>query len=576
MESGQHFLLDEISLADDSVLERLNSVLEPHRSILLAEKGSMDSMVTAKDGFQFLATMNPGGDYGKRELSAALRNRLTEIWVPQLSEADDILPILENKLTRPLPGVPAAMLEFAKWFKSQNQGSTSGSMSIRDLLSWVSFLNNTETLPMSEAIVHGAALVYIDTLGANPSALLATSTGTIQDDRLASLRKLSELFAIDATAIYCRSAEVVIRQSELQIGAFTMSLDASSAQDPQFALNAPTTVANALRVARGLQLAKPILLEGSPGVGKTTLVSTLARVLGKPLTRINLSEQTDLTDLFGSDVPVEGGEMGHFAWSDAPFLRALQHGGWVLLDEMNLASQSVLEGLNSCLDHRQEVFVAELDQTFHRHEEFVLFAAQNPHHQGGGRKGLPASFVNRFTVVYADSFTEHDLKLICRTISPSAPHDEIDHMVSLIATLNHAVADRKIGSIGGPWELNLRDISRWLKLLERTTVRVDPSQFLDVVVTHRFRTAGDREAIRTAFQELFSKSPCDKSLYHNLSIKALQVGFGQMHRTQWLQDTYTSHARLSANELAIADWTIGLRKDSVTQGHGYYLRHKAS
>ncbi len=58
MKAGQYFLLDEISLADDSVLERLNSVLEPHRSLLLAEKGTQDAFVKAVSEFQFLATMN--------------------------------------------------------------------------------------------------------------------------------------------------------------------------------------------------------------------------------------------------------------------------------------------------------------------------------------------------------------------------------------------------------------------------------------------------------------------------------------------------------------------------------------
>lgn len=74
MKEGSMFLIDEISLADDSVLERLNSVLEPERSILLAEKGGGDGaddeveVVKAADGFQVFATMNPGGDFGKKEV----------------------------------------------------------------------------------------------------------------------------------------------------------------------------------------------------------------------------------------------------------------------------------------------------------------------------------------------------------------------------------------------------------------------------------------------------------------------------------------------------------------------------
>lgn len=74
MREGSMFLIDEISLADDSVLERLNSVLEPERKLLLAEKGGGSSthdqadVVVAKEGFQVFATMNPGGDFGKKEV----------------------------------------------------------------------------------------------------------------------------------------------------------------------------------------------------------------------------------------------------------------------------------------------------------------------------------------------------------------------------------------------------------------------------------------------------------------------------------------------------------------------------
>lgn len=89
----------------------------------------------------------------------------------------------------------------------------------------------------------------------------------------------------------------------------------------------------------------------------------------------------DISDLFGADLPVEGGTGGQFAWRDGPLLQALKQGHWILLDELNLASQSVLEGLNACLDHRGEIFVPELGKTFHvkpgtlaiRTKSFLLF-----------------------------------------------------------------------------------------------------------------------------------------------------------------------------------------------------------
>lgn len=60
MRNGELVLLDELSLADDAVLERLNSVLEPGRSITLAEKGGQRSeegltaeTVIAAPGFRY-------------------------------------------------------------------------------------------------------------------------------------------------------------------------------------------------------------------------------------------------------------------------------------------------------------------------------------------------------------------------------------------------------------------------------------------------------------------------------------------------------------------------------------------
>lgn len=53
--------------------------------------------VTAHNDFILLATMNPGGDYGKKELSPALRNRFTEIWVPSVGDPSELRSISQQR-----------------------------------------------------------------------------------------------------------------------------------------------------------------------------------------------------------------------------------------------------------------------------------------------------------------------------------------------------------------------------------------------------------------------------------------------------------------------------------------------
>ena len=49
--------------------------------------------------------------------------------------------------------------------------------------------------------------------------------------------------------------------------------------------------------------------------------------------RLNITLK-DVTDLFGADLPVEGGEAGQFVWRDGPLLKALRAGHWIVLDEV--------------------------------------------------------------------------------------------------------------------------------------------------------------------------------------------------------------------------------------------------
>lgn len=75
-----------------------------------------------------------------------------------------------------------------------------------------------------------------------------------------------------------------------------------------------------------------------------------------------------MMDLLGSEYPSTDDNNGsgdnddiQFRWCDGALLRAIKEGHWFLIDEMNLAQQSVLEGLNAILDHRRTVYIPELN-----------------------------------------------------------------------------------------------------------------------------------------------------------------------------------------------------------------------
>jgi len=71
-----------------------------------------------------------------------------------------------------------------------------------------------------------------------------------------------------------------------------------------------------------------------------------------------------MMDLLGSEYPqgnAKDDDDIQFRWCDGALLRAIKEGHWFLIDEMNLAQQSVLEGLNAILDHRRTVYIPELN-----------------------------------------------------------------------------------------------------------------------------------------------------------------------------------------------------------------------
>jgi len=71
-----------------------------------------------------------------------------------------------------------------------------------------------------------------------------------------------------------------------------------------FAMHKPAVVLLS-RIATAVSLSEPVLLTGETGTGKTSVVTHLASLLRRPLTSLNLSHQTESSDLLGGFKPVD-------------------------------------------------------------------------------------------------------------------------------------------------------------------------------------------------------------------------------------------------------------------------------
>lgn len=139
------------------------------------------------------------------------------------------------------------------------------------------------------------------------------------------------------------------------------------------------------RLLIGLLTGGHILLEGVPGLAKTTAVKTLATTIHTTFKRIQFTPDLLPADLIGTQIynPAQG----NFSIRKGPLFANI-----VLADEINRAPAKVQSAL---LEAMQEHQVTIGEHTFELPEPFLVMATQNPIEQEGTYP-LPEAQVDRF------------------------------------------------------------------------------------------------------------------------------------------------------------------------------------
>ncbi|MFT5425144.1 MAG: MoxR-like ATPase [Gammaproteobacteria bacterium] len=145
-----------------------------------------------------------------------------------------------------------------------------------------------------------------------------------------------------------------------------------------------------------------LLIEDLPGVGKTTLSHTLARVLGLDYQRIQFTSDLLPADILG--ISIYDRDSSTFSFHPGPIFSQL-----ILADEVNRATPRAQSALLEAMEESQ---VTVEGKTRTLAEPFFVIATQNPSNQVGTFP-LPESQLDRFTMRielgYPDNTAEREL-----------------------------------------------------------------------------------------------------------------------------------------------------------------------
>jgi MoxR-like ATPase len=162
------------------------------------------------------------------------------------------------------------------------------------------------------------------------------------------------------------------------------------------------------------------LLESNPGLGKTTMVRTVADVTDLDFSRVQNTPDLMPSDITGTEIIREAGGEREFVFEKGPIFANV-----VLADEINRATPKTQAAL---LEAMQEKQVTAAGETYDLPRPFFVLATQNPIDQGG-TYALPEAQTDRFLLKILVDYPSFDEEVsivdMYTTGNPQQPVEQV-------------------------------------------------------------------------------------------------------------------------------------------------------
>jgi len=210
-----------------------------------------------------------------------------------------------------------------------------------------------------------------------------------------------------------------------------------------------------------------IILYGEAGAGKSTAAKILAQLWGLPYRFINLSLNSEESDLIGTYRPKEDGT---FEFFEPAFAETFRNGGVIELMEVNYARPGALGVLNSALDDTAKITLGN-GEIVSRHPNCIIIATTNVDYAGCQR--MNEALKDRFhQIVHIEKPSNGDLVVITMRASGNTDAVLVAKMVDAVQKISTKMVEEQI--IGGV--CSTRQLINWARDVKYTNDPIESAK----------------------------------------------------------------------------------------------------
>ena len=210
------------------------------------------------------------------------------------------------------------------------------------------------------------------------------------------------------------------------------------------------------RALAALLAGENLLLTGPKATGKNVLAENLAYVFGRPSWNVSFHISTEASYLIGQDT-YDGNRV---VFRPGPIYLTAEHGGFVVLDEINMARNEALAVLHSALDFRHIIDVPGYRKV-HVKPAARFIATMN--YGYAGTRDLNAALASRFAILNMPVISEDDLRKLLLNRFPALKPEICEQLMKLFYELEKKAAHADISDRA----VDLRGLLDAVRLIEK-------------------------------------------------------------------------------------------------------------